>query len=51
MALMSGHHIHSVALDLALQLDRGASIDDPPAELPDHGPGVVLVDVQLLGDP
>ena len=46
---MSGHHIDFVALDLALQHDRGASIDDPLAELLDHGPGVVL-DVELLGD-
>ena len=37
-------------LDLALQDDRGAAIDDPLAELPDHRPGVILVDVQLLGD-
>ena len=32
MALMSGHHIDFVALDLALQDDRGTTIDDPLAE-------------------
>jgi hypothetical protein len=47
---MSGHHIDFVALDLALQHDRGTPLDDPLAELADHGPGVVLADVQLLGD-
>jgi len=36
MALMSGHHGDFVALDLALQNDRGAAIDDPLAKLPDH---------------
>lgn len=50
MALMSGHHIDFVALDLAFQHDRRATIDDPLAELADHRSGVVLVDVQLLGD-
>jgi hypothetical protein len=50
MALMSGHPIDFVALDLALQDHRRATIDDPPAELADHGPGVVLVDVELRGD-
>ena len=50
MALMSGHHIDFVALDLPLQHDRRATLDDPLAELADHGPGVVLVDVQFLGD-
>ena len=47
---MSGHHIDFVALDLAFQDDRGATIDDPLAESPDHRPGVVLVEVELLGD-
>ena len=47
---MSGHHIDLVALDLAFQGHRRATIDDPLAELADHGPGVVLVDVQFLGD-
>src|SRR4051812_29932242 len=50
MALMSGHHIDLVALDLPLQDDRGATLDDPLAKLLDHRPGVVLVDVKLLGD-
>ena len=47
---MSGHDIDFVALDLALQDDRRATIDDPLAESPDHRPGVILVDIQLLGD-
>ena len=47
---MSGHHIDFVALDLALQDGRGATINDPLAESPDHRPGVILVDVPLLGD-
>ncbi len=47
---MSGHHIDFVALDLALQDNRGATIDDPLAELPDHRTGVILVDVEFLGD-
>jgi hypothetical protein len=50
MALMSRHHIDFVALDLALQDDRGATINDPLAESTDHRPGVILVDVQFLGD-
>jgi hypothetical protein len=47
---MSGHHIGFVALDLALQHHRGAAVDDPPTEPPDHRPGVILVDVELPGD-
>ena len=50
MALMSGHHIDFVALDLALQHDRGATGDDPLAELADHRSGVIFVDFELLGD-
>jgi hypothetical protein len=50
MALMSGHHIDFVALDLPLQDDRGTTLDDPLAKPLDHRPGVVLVDVELLGD-
>jgi hypothetical protein len=50
MALMSGHHIDFVALDLPFQHDRRATLDDPLTELADHRPGVVFVDVQLLGD-
>ena len=50
MALMSGHHIDFVALDLALQDDRGAAIDDPLAEALDHRPGVILVDAEFLCD-
>jgi hypothetical protein len=47
---MSRHHIDFVALDLPLQDDRRATLDDPLAELLDHRPGVILVDVELLGD-
>ncbi len=50
MALMSRHHIDFVAFDLALQHDRRAAVDDPLAELLDHRPGVILVDLELLGD-
>ncbi len=50
VALMSRHHIDFVAFDLALQRDRGATGDDPLAELLDHRPGVILVEVELLGD-
>jgi hypothetical protein len=50
MSLMSGHHIDFVALDLALQHDQRATLDDPLAELGNHGPGVVLVDLEFLGD-
>jgi hypothetical protein len=50
MTLMSGHHIDFVALDLALQDDRRTTLDDPLAKPLDHRPGVVLVDVKLLGD-
>src|SRR3954466_16173378 len=50
MALMSRHHIDFVALDLPLQDDRRTTLDDPLAKSPDHRPGVVLVDVELLGD-
>jgi len=47
---MSGHHIDFVAFDLALQHDRGVTIDDPLAKLVDHGPAVVLVDIKFLSD-
>jgi hypothetical protein len=47
---MSGHHIDFVALDRAPQHDRGAPLDDPLAESAHHRPGIILVDVQLLGD-
>jgi hypothetical protein len=50
MALMSCNHIDFVAFHLALQDDGGTAIDDPLAELLDHHPGVILVDVELLGD-
>jgi hypothetical protein len=43
MTLMSGHHIDFVALDLALQDDRGATNNDPLAESTDHRPGIILV--------
>jgi hypothetical protein len=47
---MSCHHIDFVAFHLAFQDDRRAAVDDPLAELLDHRPGVVLVDVEFLGD-
>jgi hypothetical protein len=47
---MSSHDRDFVALDLAFQDDRRATIDDPLAVLLDHRPGVVLVDVEFLGD-
>jgi hypothetical protein len=50
MALMSRHHIDFVALDLALQHHRRTTADDPFAELLDHRPGVILVDIEFLGD-
>src|SRR3954447_10372533 len=50
MALMSCDHIDFVALDLALQDDGRTTGDDPLAELLDHRPGVILVDIQFLGD-
>src|SRR5205085_5476041 len=50
MALMSRHYIDFVAFDRAGKRHRGPAIDDPLAELSDHRPGVVLVDVELLGD-
>src|SRR3954447_24012222 len=50
MALMSCHHIDFVALVLPLQHDRSAAVDDPLSELLDHGPGIILVDVEFLGD-
>ena len=47
---MSGYHIDFVAFDLALQHDRRTTGDDPLAELLDHRPGVILVNLKLLGD-
>jgi len=47
---MSSHHIDFVALDRAFQDDRRTAIDDPLAELPDHRPGVIFVDIELLGN-
>jgi len=49
MALMSRHHIDFVTFGLAFQGDRRATIDDPLAESLGHRPGVILVDVELLG--
>ncbi|CAN5854984.1 hypothetical protein BH23PLA1_BH23PLA1_31110 [soil metagenome] len=40
---MSGFH-------LAFQDHRRTMIDNPLAELLDHRPGVILVDVEFLGD-
>ena len=47
---MSRHHIDFVALDLAGKGDRGPAVDDPLAELLDHRPGVIVVDIKFLGD-
>src|SRR3954467_14886807 len=50
MSLMSCDHIDFVAFDLALQHDRGATGDDPLAELLDHRPGVIFVGIEFLSD-
>jgi hypothetical protein len=50
MSLMSCYHIDFVAFDLALQHDRRATGDDPLAELLDHRPGVIFVDIKFLSD-
>ena len=47
---MSRHHIDFVAFDLAGKDDRGPAVDDPLAELLDHRPGVIFVDIKFLGD-
>ena len=47
---MSCYDIDFVAFDLALQHDRRATGDDPLAELLDHHPGVIFVDIEFLGD-
>ena len=47
---MSGHDIDFVAFDFALQHDRGTAIDDPLAELLEHRPGVILIQIEFLGD-
>jgi len=50
MALMSGHHIDFVAIDLAGGFLGRDPVDDPPAKRRDHGSGVRLVDAELAGD-
>src|SRR3982751_955186 len=45
VALTHRPHKDFVTLDLALQHDRRAAVDDPLSELLDHGPGVILVDL------
>jgi len=50
MSLMSRHHIDFVTFHLPLEDHGLASIDDPLAELLDHRPGVILVDIEFLGD-
>jgi hypothetical protein len=50
MTLMSSHHIDFVTFDLPFQNDRRGPIDDPLTELLNHRPGVILVDVEFLGD-
>jgi hypothetical protein len=50
MALMPGHDIDLVALDLAAERDLGLPLDDAFPKLRGHHLGVVGVDPQLLGD-
>jgi len=50
MALMSGHHIDFIALDLAGGFLGRDPVDDPPAKRRDHGSGVRLVDAEFAGD-
>ena len=47
---MSRHHIDFVAFHLALQHHGRSAIYDPLAESLNHRPGVILVDVEFLGD-
>src|SRR5512135_1525260 len=50
MAFMSRHDIDFVAFDLAGERHRRPPIDDPLTELLNHRPGIVLVQVEFLGD-
>ena len=50
MALVPGHHVHLVALDLTAERHLGLAPDDALTELGGHHLGVIGVDVQLLGD-
>lgn len=47
---MSRHDIDFVAFDLAGKGDRRPAIDYPLAQLLDHRPGIIFVDIQLFGD-
>ena len=47
---MSRHDIDFVAFDLAGKGDRRPAVDDPLAQLLDHRPGIIFVDIQLFGD-
>ena len=47
---MSRHDIDFVAFDLAGEGNRRPSVDDPLAQLLDHRPGVILVDIKLFGN-
>src|SRR4029079_10251588 len=47
---MSRHYIDFVALDLPIEHDGGAAIDDPLAEQLDHRLDIVSYHVECLGD-
>ena len=47
---MSRYDIDFVAFDLAGKGDRRPTVDNPLAQLLDHRPGVILVDIKLLGN-
>jgi hypothetical protein len=50
MTLMSSHDIDFVTFELAGEGGGGTAVDDPLPQLLDHRPGVILVDVEFLGD-
>lgn len=50
MPLMSGDYIDSISLDLALRHHRRAAIDDSLRTLLGLRPGVILADLEFLGD-
>ena len=50
VALVPGHDVHLVALDLAAEGYLGLAPDDPLAKVGRHHLGVIRIDAQLLGD-
>jgi hypothetical protein len=50
VALVPGHHVHLVVLDLAGEPDLGLALHDPLPELRGHPLGVIGMEVQLLRD-